>query len=68
MGEKQKPWEAENMILNPKRKLKKNKEQRKNLIKLCGKNFRGYSLKNQTKKSPEINTKLHPLTSLFEIQ
>ena len=50
MGEKQKPWEAENMILNPKRKLKKNKEQRKNLIKLCGKNFRGYSLKNQTKK------------------
>ena len=56
------------MILNPKRKLKKNKEQRKNLIKLCGKNFRGYSLKNQTKKSPEINTKLHPLTSLFEMQ
>ena len=51
MGEKQKPWEAENMILNPKRKLKKkNKEQRKNLIKLCGKNFRGYSLKNQKKK------------------
>ena len=61
------------MILNPKRKLKKNKEQRKNLIKLCGKNFRGYSFKNQKKKkkkkkSPEIYTKLHPLTSLFEMQ